>query len=106
MKFMMLVAVALLLTFNARAQQPPAAKTGPKTEGIRGPCSADAAKFCKDVAPGEGRIIACLEGNLDKLTPACQTQVNRAKDRQQARAKKAGPRAAKKQQTTPEAAKK
>jgi hypothetical protein len=37
-----------------------------------GKCKEDRKKFCKDVKPGEGRIIKCLKDNLDKLAPDCK----------------------------------
>ena len=38
----------------------------------RNACLGDYEKFCKSVAPGGGRIIACLAKEADKLTPACK----------------------------------
>ena len=32
----------------------------------------DYEKYCKGVAPGGGRIIACLARESDKITPACK----------------------------------
>ena len=29
-------------------------------------------RYCKGVAPGGGRIIACLAQESDKITPACK----------------------------------
>lgn len=48
------------------------------------PCNEDAQKFCKDVKPGEGRIIACMENHKKELSAAClahieQVENNRAK---------------------------
>lgn len=34
-------------------------------------CEADADKFCAEVEPGEGRIIACLKKNEKKLAENC-----------------------------------
>lgn len=39
------------------------------------PCADDAAKFCKDVKPGGGRIIKCLEGHQSELSEACKKQL-------------------------------
>ena len=35
-------------------------------------CQQELTTFCKDVTPGEGRIIACLYSHQDKLTPRCE----------------------------------
>ena len=40
-----------------------------------GACSGDVAKFCKDVQPGEGRIIKCLKEHEKELSPTCKQQV-------------------------------
>ncbi len=39
------------------------------------PCSDDAAKFCKDVKPGGGRIVACLQGHKPELSEGCKKQL-------------------------------
>jgi hypothetical protein len=38
----------------------------------KGPCATDAAKFCKDVKPGEGRVAACLKEHEQELSQACR----------------------------------
>jgi hypothetical protein len=38
----------------------------------RNACMGDYEKYCKGVAPGGGRIIACLAKESDKITPACK----------------------------------
>ncbi len=48
-------------------------------EGGR-PCSDDAAKLCKGVKPGEGRIVNCLKEHKDQLSPACKEHIAKAKD--------------------------
>ena len=35
-------------------------------------CGKDAKKLCKGIAPGQGRILACLESRKADLSPACQ----------------------------------
>ena len=35
-------------------------------------CMGDYEKYCKGVAPGGGRIIACLSKSSDKLTADCK----------------------------------
>ena len=39
------------------------------------PCAADIQKFCKDVKPGEGRIIECLKSHQSKLSQACSSML-------------------------------
>jgi hypothetical protein len=44
------------------------------------PCKADADKFCKDVQPGGGRIIACLKQHEADLSEGCKTKGLEAKE--------------------------
>ena len=41
------------------------------------PCKADLQKLCPGVEPGHGRILACLEGKTDQLSPACKDDVSK-----------------------------
>ena len=38
------------------------------TEG----CKVELEKYCRNVTPGEGRILACLYAHGDKLSPKCE----------------------------------
>jgi len=38
-------------------------------------CREDAAKFCKDVKRGEGRILRCLEPHRAELSPGCASEI-------------------------------
>jgi len=38
------------------------------------PCFFDADRFCRDVKPGEGRIIACLKPHAAELSDVCRTR--------------------------------
>ena len=40
-------------------------------------CVWDIERFCPDVAPGGGRILGCLQQNLDSLSPTCKDQFTR-----------------------------
>ena len=42
------------------------------TSAQRDACKADYAKYCSGVAPGGGRIIACLNKQRDQISVACQ----------------------------------
>jgi len=35
-------------------------------------CEKELATYCKDVTPGEGRVLACLYARSDKLTGQCE----------------------------------
>ena len=70
-----LLLVVLLLLFLAL----PAFAADPLTKGVQGAldtfsegCQKELTTFCKDVTPGEGRIIACLYAFQDKLSPRCE----------------------------------
>ena len=46
-------------------------------------CKGDAAKVCKGVEPGKGRIMRCLKQHENELSPACREKMDqpRGKDR-------------------------
>lgn len=45
-----------------------------------GPCKADAEKFCKDVQPGEGRIVKCLKEHESELSAECKAKKEEVKE--------------------------
>ena len=45
----------------------------------RGACKADYDKFCAGIAPGGGKIIACLEAKRDQLSASCKTALDSRK---------------------------
>jgi hypothetical protein len=59
-----LIASLLCITSAAFAQE--------LTAEQRSACMGDYKKFCKGVAPGGGRIIACLSKSSNKLTAGCR----------------------------------
>ena len=65
-----LTAALLSVSSAAFAQQLTAAQ--------RDACMGDYQKYCKNVAPGGGRIIACLAKQSDRLTPACKKVLGEA----------------------------
>jgi hypothetical protein len=44
-------------------------------------CEADAQKFCKDVKPGQGRIVKCLREHEKDLSPQCKAKMTEPKKR-------------------------
>jgi hypothetical protein len=46
-----------------------------QNQGGGGVCKADAQKLCKDIQPGGGRVLTCLNRNANELSPACKEQM-------------------------------
>jgi hypothetical protein len=73
MKKLLLMVALLMLAL------PVFAAGDPLTKGVQAAldtftegCQQELATICKDVKPGDGRIIACLYAFQDKLTPKCE----------------------------------
>ncbi len=47
-----------------------------KARSLAGACEGDVARLCKDVAPGEGRVAACLKARESELSQGCQGAFN------------------------------
>lgn len=52
-----------------------------RAERVREECKPDAEKFCKGVAPGDGRIRSCLRARQSELNPACAAEFKRRGNR-------------------------
>jgi hypothetical protein len=48
-------------------------------------CHDDVQKFCKDVDPGEGRIVRCLEEHEKSLSERCRTTLDRKESKRDER---------------------
>jgi hypothetical protein len=57
----------------AAAAPPPPAPMSPRQEAalLRQACGFDFRRYCSGVPFGGGRVIACLKGNADRLSPRC-----------------------------------
>jgi len=42
-----------------------------KVAKLENSCAADIKKYCKDVTPGEGRMIYCMQAHEDKISAKC-----------------------------------
>jgi hypothetical protein len=42
-----------------------------KIATLENSCASDIKKYCKDVTPGEGRMIYCMQAHEDKISPKC-----------------------------------
>ena len=47
-----------------------------RLEQVADACKGDAARLCKNVEPGEGRILRCLFLHKDSLSPACKSSIS------------------------------
>jgi Golgi apparatus protein 1 len=47
-------------------------------------CAADIRKYCRDVTPGEGRMIYCMQAHEDKISAKCAYQLGETAERAQA----------------------
>ena len=45
----------------------------------KGACKTEIQKFCKDVTPGEGRIIQCMKSHEAELSTECKEQMAKMK---------------------------
>jgi Cysteine rich repeat len=68
MKIMGVFAILGILIFSGVAA---AAEKGIIETFAEG-CKADIEKYCKDVKPGDGRVLACLYANSEKISPRCE----------------------------------
>ena len=68
--------MTLAITFMAQsaiaAGDPVAKQVQAALDTFAQGCQVELTTFCKDVSPGEGRILACLYAFEDKLTPRCE----------------------------------
>jgi hypothetical protein len=49
------------------------------TADQRGACTADYEKFCAGTAPGDGRIVACLNKQYGQLSDSCKKALDSRK---------------------------
>lgn len=66
----LLVLFASVQAFAAEDPVKKAAKTA--VEAVVQGCEKEITTYCKDVSPGEGRVLACLFAFQDKLSPKCE----------------------------------
>ena len=50
-----------------------------QSSDTRGACKADYDKFCAGIAPGGGKIIACLNAKRDQLSATCKAALDSRK---------------------------
>jgi hypothetical protein len=57
-----------------------------KVSKLENACASDIKKYCKDVTPGEGRMIYCMQAHEDKISPKCTFELGEAASSVQATA--------------------
>ena len=62
--------IASLMAFSL-----PASAVEDLVESVATGCEKELSTFCKDVTPGEGRILACLYAHADKVSSRCEYAV-------------------------------
>lgn len=72
-----LSAAAMGIAFGLAATAP--AET--IVEIVKTGCEKELTSFCKDVTPGEQRVVACLYAHNDKLSGKCEGAIYEASDR-------------------------
>lgn len=55
--------------------------TGARAEQDAKPCADDAARLCKGVQQGEGRIAKCMKEHESELSPGCKKNVGKLKEK-------------------------
>jgi Cysteine rich repeat len=75
MRGVLLVLIAAIAGLGASpspAQDATAAMQGPLATQVREGCNSELTKYCAEVTPGEGRLLACLYAHGDKLSGQCE----------------------------------
>lgn len=66
------ISVWIILLFVSLLVVPHAFALDKLVETVAKGCDKELKSYCKDVTPGEGRILACLYAHGDKLTGQCE----------------------------------
>jgi hypothetical protein len=74
MVWMVVIGMVLVFSGGASAQQkgPAEAAAQGLIDQVAKGCDKELTVYCKDVTPGEGRVLACLYAHEDKLSGKCQ----------------------------------
>jgi hypothetical protein len=74
--------MAALLTFAANlpahAQSQPTPQMRSEAMALMQVCRGDYDRLCGSVTPGGGRVLACLQSNVSRLSAACAQAMPRA----------------------------
>jgi hypothetical protein len=74
MKIVLLIGLMTITGGMALAQE--SAQQAHKT--VATDCKSDLQTFCKDVKPGAGRLLSCLDAHYARLSASCKTALDNA----------------------------
>ena len=81
-RFAVLPLLVILSTGSASAQTDVGKtileKLTAKITKLESACARDIRKYCRDVTPGEGRMIYCMQAHEDKISPKCAFELGEA----------------------------
>src|SRR5262245_43152418 len=72
----LVLSLTIFPVFPASAAQSGQPSDQQALAAIRSACAEDAQKFCANVHPGTGRIVACLKEHKDSLSYRCKQAAN------------------------------
>jgi hypothetical protein len=70
MKIQKIITAALAL--SSLTALPALASQGNLVDSVAAGCKTELESYCKDVTPGQGRVLACLYARSDKLSGQCE----------------------------------
>lgn len=71
-KSLLLLVVIVLVAGTAYAAKDPGAMAENAIQTFAEGCEKELTTYCKDVTPGDGRLIACIYAHEDKLSSKCE----------------------------------
>ena len=71
------IAIVVALTLGSAVAASGMSHAGSAIEDARAGCAVELKAYCKNVTPGEGRLLNCMRTHFDKLSKKCIFAVNR-----------------------------
>ena len=81
-KLGIILSLAILPTGSVSAQSDAGKaileKLTARVKKLESACAKDIRKYCRDVTPGEGRMVYCMQAHEDKISPSCAFELEDA----------------------------
>ncbi len=71
------IAIVVALTLGSAVAASGMSHAGSAIEDARAGCAVELKTYCKNVTPGKGRLLNCMQAYSDKLSKKCIFAVNR-----------------------------